>query len=193
MPAGGRNRVFVVTFAQGVPRNSRGRARLQSFSIYSWRGSAGAESRNDAREKPPADAEKLERRQTGSMEFILRLIATMAGIWVATLIVPSINFADGTSLASTLIALAVIALVFTLVNSLIKPLVKVLAFPLYILTFGLFAIVTDALLFMLTGALSTSIGIPFETGGFWASFFGAVITAIVSSPVAGLIGAKKDK
>ena len=86
-----------------------------------------------------------------------------------------------------------IALVFTLVNSLIKPLVKVLAFPLYILTFGLFAIVTDALLFMLTGALSTSVGIPFETGGFWASFFGAVITAIVSSLVAGLIGAKKDK
>ena len=95
------------------------------------------------------------------MEFILRLIATMAGIWAATLIVPSINFTDGTSLASTLIALAVIALMFTLVNSLIKPLVKVLTFPLYILTFGLFAIVTDALLFMLTGALSTSVGIPF--------------------------------
>ena len=50
MPAGEQNRVFVVTFAQGVPRNSRGRAHLQSFSIYSWRGSAGVESRNVARE-----------------------------------------------------------------------------------------------------------------------------------------------
>ncbi len=63
-----------------------------------------------------------------------------------------------------MIALAVIAFVFTLVNSIIKPVVKTLAFPLYLLTFGLFALVTNSLLFALTGWLSTSLGIPYDDG-----------------------------
>lgn len=131
-------------------------------------------------------------RDTGPMEFILRLFATMAGIWVSTRLVPSISFVEGASTGQTLLFLAVIALVFTAVNSLVKPLFKVLAFPLYILTFGLFALVTNALMFMFTGWLSTHLGFPFTTGGFFSCLAGAIITAIVSSIVAGLVGAKKE-
>lgn len=122
------------------------------------------------------------------MEFVLRLAATMAGIWVSTRLVPSISFDEGTSMSTTLISLAVIALVFTVVNSIIKPIVKTLAFPLYILTFGLFALITNSLMFALTGWLSTQLGFPFHTGGFVSCVIGALITAVVSSIVYGLVG-----
>lgn len=126
------------------------------------------------------------------MEFLLRLIATMAGIWAATLIVPDIVFATGSTTGANLLTLAVIALVFTLVNSIVKPVVKTLAFPLYLLSFGLFALVTNALMFMLTGWLSTRLGFALSTGGFLSCLAGALITAIVSSIIASLVGAGKN-
>ena len=104
------------------------------------------------------------------MEFVLRLIATMAGLWVSTRLVPSLEIAETASM-----------------TSLVKPLVSFLAFPLYVLTFGLFAIVVNSAMFALTGWLSTSLGFPFRTGGFWSCFFGAVITAVVSSLVVAVL------
>ena len=116
----------------------------------------------------------------------------MAGLWVTTLLVPSISVTSTTA-SGTVIALAVIAFVFTLVNSIIKPVVKTLAFPLYLLTFGLFALVTNSALFALTGWLSTSLGFPMTTGGFWSCLAGAVITSVVSSIVSGILRDKKDE
>ena len=90
-------------------------------------------------------------RDSGGMEFLLRLLATMAGIWVSARLIPDISFTSGASLTETALTLAVIALVFTGVNSIIKPIVKTLTFPLYLLSFGLFAIVTNSVLFKFTG------------------------------------------
>ena len=137
-------------------------------------------------------ASNVPLRKNEQMDFIARLVATMAGLWVTTLLVPSISVTSTTA-SGTMIALAVIAFVFTLVNSIIKPVVKTLAFPLYLLTFGLFALVTNSLLFALTGWLSTSLGIPMTTGGFWSCLAGAVITSVVASLVSGVLRDKKDK
>lgn len=126
------------------------------------------------------------------MDFIARLLATMAGLWVTIHVVSSISI-DSSSASETVIVLAVVALVFTAVNSIIKPVVTTLAFPLYLLTFGLFALVTNSLLFSLTGWLSTSLGFPMKTGGFWSCLAGAIITSIVSALVSGILRDKKDK
>ncbi|MGP1497230.1 MAG: phage holin family protein [Schaalia odontolytica] len=126
------------------------------------------------------------------MDFIARLLATMAGLWVTILVVPSISI-DSSSASQTVIVLAVVALVFTAVNSIIKPVVTTLAFPLYLVTFGLFALVTNSLLFSLTSWLSTSLGFPMTTGGFWSCLAGAIITSVVSALVSGVLRDKKDK
>lgn len=136
-------------------------------------------------------ASNVPLRKNEQMDFIARLVATMAGLWVTTLLVPSISITSTTA-SETVIALAVIAFVFTLVNSIIKPVVETLAFPLYLLTFGLFALVTNSLLFALTGWLSTSLGIPMTTGGFLSCLAGAVITSVVASVVSGVLRDKKD-
>ena len=131
-------------------------------------------------------------RKNGVMEFIARLLATMAGLWVTTRLVSSISI-ESSSTSQTVIVLAAVALVFTAVNSIIKPVVTTLAFPLYLLTFGLFALVTNSALFALTGWLSTSLGFPMTTGGFWSCLAGAVITSVVSSIVSGILRDRKDE
>ena len=136
-------------------------------------------------------ASNVPLRKNEQMDFIARLVATRAGLWVTTLLVPSISITSTTA-SETVIAFAVIAFVFTLVNSIIKPIVKTLAFPLYLLTFGLFSLVTNSLLFALTGWLSTSLSIPMTTGGFLSCLAGAVITSVVASVVSGVLRGKKD-
>ena len=131
-------------------------------------------------------------RKNREMDFIARLLATMAGLWVTTRLVSSISI-ESSSTSETVIVLAVVALVFTAVNSIIKPVVTTLAFPLYVLTFGLFALVTNSALFALTGWLSTSLGFPMTTGGFWSCLAGAVITSVVSSIVSGILRDKKGE
>lgn len=116
----------------------------------------------------------------------------MAGLWVTTRLVSSISI-ESSSTSQAVIVLAAVALVFTAVNSIIKPAVTTLTFPLYLLTFGLFALVTNSLLFALTGWLSTSLGFPMTTGGFWSCLAGAVITSVVSSIVSGILRDKKDE
>lgn len=135
---------------------------------------------------------QVERILEDMKRFLLQLAATIIGIWVATLIVPGVSFASA-GFPSALLTLAAIALVFTAVNSIVHPVVKTLTAPLYVLTFGLFALVTNALMFMLTGWLAGKLGIPFEVSGFWAALFGALITAIVSSLAAGVLGVAEDK
>ena len=47
-------------------------------------------------------------------------------------------------------------------------------------------------MFMLTGWLSTRLGFALSTGGFLSCLAGALITAIVSSLIASLVGAGKN-
>ena len=125
------------------------------------------------------------------MNFILRLIGTGLGLWVSAKIVPGIVIAQGTTLTETVIMLGLIALVFTIVNSIVRPLVSILAFPLYIPPFGLFALVTKAIGFLLASGVANPWGLPFSVSGIGAAIIGAIITAVVSSLFGGLTGASK--
>ena len=53
-------------------------------------------------------ASNVPLRKNEQMDFIARLVATMAGLWVTTLLVPSISITSTTA-SETVIALAVIA------------------------------------------------------------------------------------
>ncbi|QWW19703.1 phage holin family protein [Schaalia sp. 19OD2882] len=127
------------------------------------------------------------------MRFVLRLVGTMLGIWVSTLLVPEIHIAQGTTLVNSLLLLAAIALILTLVNSIVRPVVKFFAWPLYLITFGLFALVTNALVFMAAGWASSSLGVPFEVGSMGTALLGGTITAVISALTVALLGEDKGK
>lgn len=122
------------------------------------------------------------------MRFLFRILGNMLGIWVASLVVPSITFRQGESLGLTLLYLAIIALILALVNSIVGGLVKILAFPLYLLTFGLFAIVTNGIVFAVAAWVSTSLDLPLTVESVWGAILGGTITAIVSTLVVAVFG-----
>ena len=94
--------------------------------------------------------------------------ATAIGLGVATLMVPGIR-------SKSLLAFIVAATVLGLINAFLRPALWFLTAPLSILTFGLFALVINALMIMLAAALVPG----FEVKGFGSAFLGATIMAII--------------
>ena len=106
------------------------------------------------------------------MRFLLRLIITAVALWVATQVVPGISHSGSP------VGLLVVALVFGVVNALIGGVLRLFTLPITILTLGLFALVINALLLWLTGALSQSLGLGFHVEGFVPSFLGALVISV---------------
>ena len=73
-----------------------------------------------------------------------------------------------------------VALIFGIVNGVIGNLIRIVAFPLYILTLGLIALVVNALLLLLVAWISSLIGFGLVIDSFWAGFWGALVLAIIS-------------
>jgi len=78
------------------------------------------------------------------------------------------------------ITLLVVAAIFGLVNSFVRPVVKLLSLPLYLLTLGLFFLVVNALMLLLTSWISDQGGVSFHVDGFWTALWGAVVISLVS-------------
>jgi putative membrane protein len=108
------------------------------------------------------------------MRFVMRIVVTAIGLWVATRLVSGITF------HGNWLGLAGVALVFGVLNAFVRPILTFLAFPLLIVTLGLFTLVLNAVMLMLTSALSSKLGIDFHVAGFWAAFWGAIVVSIVS-------------
>jgi putative membrane protein len=108
------------------------------------------------------------------MKFLMRILITAIALWAATRLVSGITY------HGNWLGLAGVALVFGLLNSIVRPILTFLAFPLLIVTLGLFTFVLNAVMLMLTSALSSRLGIDFHVAGFWAAFWGAIVVGIVS-------------
>jgi putative membrane protein len=108
------------------------------------------------------------------MKFLMRILITAIALWAATRLVSGITY------HGNWLGLAGVALVFGLLNSIVRPILTFLAFPLLIVTLGLFTFVLNAVMLMFTSGLSSSLGIDFHVAGFWAAFWGAIVVGIVS-------------
>lgn len=101
---------------------------------------------------------------------IVRLFINAVGLLLAARIVPGIE------LSEEFWPVVLVALIFGLVNALIKPFAMLLSLPLLIVTVGLFTLVINALMLMLTAALTRHL----DVSGFWSAFLGSLLISIVS-------------
>jgi|SRR5450432_1925093 putative membrane protein len=108
------------------------------------------------------------------MKFVMRIVVTAIGLWAAT------RFVSGITFQGNWIGLAGVALVFGLLNSFVRPVLTFLAFPLLIVTLGLFTFVLNAVMLLLTSGLASKFGIDFHVADFRAAFWGAIVVGIVS-------------
>jgi putative membrane protein len=87
----------------------------------------------------------------------------------------------------------IIGAVFGIVNSIIKPFVTFFALPLIIITLGLFTLIINTLMLVITAELSEPFSLGLLINGFWPAFKGALIVSIVSILLSWLTGVKKIK
>jgi putative membrane protein len=106
---------------------------------------------------------------------LLHWILNAAALWAAAALIPGLDFTGGPG------RLLLVAAVFGIVNSTLRPLLTVLTCPLIVLTLGLFTLVINALMLLVTGWLSESWNLGFSVSGFWAAFFGGLIVGLVST------------
>ncbi len=115
------------------------------------------------------------------MRFLIRLIINALALWFTTFIVSGVTvkpYAPGE--VPTILTYLLIALIFGVVNGVLGTFIRIIAFPLYVLTLGLLALVVNALLLLLVAWISSLLGFGLYIDGFWAGFWGAIVLAIIS-------------
>lgn len=104
------------------------------------------------------------------MNFVIKLLITALAVVISSYFLP------GVSVDSFLIAVLVAA-VLAFLNVIIKPILIFFTIPLTILTLGLFLLVINALIILLTEALVPG----FHVDGFWwALLFSLILSLLVS-------------
>lgn len=122
------------------------------------------------------------------IRFLVGTVINAIGLWLVTLVVPAIVFTPygGEGIWASIGSFLLVGAIFGLVNAIIAPIIKVLALPLYILTFGLIALVINGSLLLLVAWFSNLIGDnAFTINGFTAE--GLTIESLGWAILGGLV------
>jgi putative membrane protein len=109
--------------------------------------------------------------------FLIRLFVNALALTAAAALV------DGIRMSGGFWDVLVVALVFGVVNAILKPILLLFSFPLLVVTLGLFALVVNALLLMLTARILDA----FAVSGFWAAVLGSVVISLVTMFLGGAL------
>jgi len=116
------------------------------------------------------------------MRFLVKLIINALALWLTTFIVAGVTvkpFAEGDW--PTIWTYLLLALIFGIVNGVVGTVVRVIAFPLYIITLGLIALIVNALLLWIVAWISGLMGFGLYIDHFfWSGVWGALVLAIIS-------------
>jgi putative membrane protein len=121
------------------------------------------------------------------MSILLRLLINAVALWCAA------RFIDGISYSGTWPGLVGLALVFAVVNTFIKPLLKFFSFPVTVVTLGLFLLVINALMLLLTAYIAERVGIAFAVRGFVPALLGSILVSIVGTVLGAILISDRDK
>jgi len=108
-------------------------------------------------------------------------------------IAAAVKFIDGITFTGEWWKMIIVGAVFGVVNSFLKPLLTLFTLPLIVLTLGLFTLIVNTLMLIVTVELSEPLQLGLQVIDFWAAFKGALIISIVSMLLSWLTGAKRVK
>lgn len=127
------------------------------------------------------------------MKFLVRVVVLAVALWLTTLIlggadspgIAIIPFEDTTwGYVGTLL---LVAAIFGIVNSILGPIVRIVSIPLYVLTLGLFGLIINGLLLLLTAWLTQLFGFGLELGGFWWGVLAALIMSFITAILSAIL------
>jgi len=104
------------------------------------------------------------------MHLLFRFLAVAVAVYLTVNLVPGISVAGGW------MTILVVSLVWSVIITVIKPVLSILSLPLTIITFGLFSLVLNALLFW-----GMELIVPgFNIAGFWPALLGSIALSLFS-------------
>jgi putative membrane protein len=116
--------------------------------------------------------------------FVISTVVTAIAFYILVQLLPTMfGYAGG------LVGLAVIAIVFGVVNGLIGPIVKTAALPISFMTMGLVGFVINGALLLLTALIAGQLGFDLTVGDFPPDLLTAdtIIAAVIGAVVLSLI------
>jgi putative membrane protein len=122
---------------------------------------------------------------------ILRLLANMGALALATWLLSGITL-TAPSTERKVLTLLIVALIFGVVNAIVKPIFTLVTAVAVVLTLGLFLIVINALMLLLTSWISDQVDLGWSVNGFWTAVLGSLIVSIVSFVVNAFIPDKDE-
>ncbi len=106
------------------------------------------------------------------MKIFINWILAAAAIAVTAYLIPGVRI-DG------IMPALVTAIVLGLINATLRPILLVLTLPINILTLGLFTLVINALLIMLTSSIVSGFYVP----GFWKAMLFSVVLFFINTVI----------
>jgi len=114
---------------------------------------------------------------------ILQILVNAGALYAADYLIGGISFV-GEWWKFLLVALA-----FSLLNTYVRPILRILTFPITIVTMGIFLLVINAAMLMLTSAISDQLKLGFSVADFGSAFLGAIVVSVVGWVLSMVVGA----
>lgn len=113
----------------------------------------------------------------GMKNFLIRLLVNAFALSAAAWMI------DGVQLSEDFGDILWVALIFGLLNAVLKPIVMFLSLPFLLVTLGLFALVVNGGMLLLTARLSDSLAVD----GLGSAVLGAIVISIVTMILGGVL------
>ncbi|MEP7000647.1 MAG: phage holin family protein [bacterium] len=121
------------------------------------------------------------------MRLLARLLINAFALWCAARYVEGIHYAGSWQ------GLLGLALVFGFVNTFIRPVLSLLSFPIQLLTLGLFTLVINACMLLLTAWVAVRFDIAFSVRGFLPALVGALLISVIGMVLGVVLKGDKRK
>ncbi|MEI6489027.1 MAG: phage holin family protein [Bacteroidota bacterium] len=106
------------------------------------------------------------------MNFIIQIIISTLAVLITSYVLPGVHIANNSFLTAL-----IVAAVLSFLNNVIKPIMIVLTIPVTIISLGLFLLVINAIIILITAKLVEG----FKVDGFWWALLFSLILSLVTS------------
>jgi putative membrane protein len=116
------------------------------------------------------------------MKFLLKILVSSLAVFFSAYLLPGV-YLDGFPTA------VLVAAILGLLNVFLKPMLVLLTIPVTFFTFGLFLLVINAILILITDSLLEG----FSVDGFWIALIFSIIVTLVTAFLEALAGSRTEK
>jgi putative membrane protein len=115
------------------------------------------------------------------MNILVRIVVNAIAIGLTAYLLDGIRVTN-----NSITTYLLLGVVFGLVNGLVKPIASALSCPLVILTLGLFVLVINGAMLLLTAWIS---GGALQIDGWWPAILAGIVMGIINAVLEGVVGA----